>query len=665
MNKKLTALVMASAIVASTLTSFGTTNVARAKSLDTKAKAIGQMQQLSNGKLTYLVSKNNGQQTLLSGKLSEKKTASAEEALNFVQANKEVFGLADGTSLQVVSNEKDELGFTHVKFNQVVNGIPVEGRELAVHFDSEGYVVNASGNVETTLTVTKKGSKNLSAAEAINEAKSGFVNKSLKSEPKTEKAILVQNDQAFEVYKVNVQFSNPIGNYDVYVDVTTGDILNISDNIRYDGAVVGSGTLVDGRVKALNLYQSGTTYQLKDTTKPMTGTINTYDEKGTTTQPGTLITSTSTTMTDKAANSAHYFAGLVYDFYKNLFNRNSIDNAGMSIISSVHYSNRYNNAFWDGSQMVYGDGDGVQFTYLSGDLDVVGHEMTHGITERSANLTYSDQSGALNESMSDIMGVLIETYDKYDVRNGGTWTFNAADWTVGDDVYTPGTPGDALRSLADPTKYGDPANMSQYLYTGSDNGGVHTNSGIHNKAGFLVAQSLGNDKTARIYYRGLTTYLLKNSDFTAARVAMIQAATDLYGAGSAEVTAVTNAYNSVGISPVIADTYESNNTTATAYQITSGVTYKSLINSTTDVDYYKIVTSARGTITVSLTTLPGDYDMYLYNSAGTLVAKSELAYGSNESFTYRTSGAGTYYLKIQGYDGAMSQGYQYTLKATF
>jgi bacillolysin/thermolysin len=207
--------------------------------------------------------------------------------------------------------------------------------------------------------------------------------------------------------------------------------------------------------------------------------------------------------------------------------------------------------------------------------------------------------------------------------------------------------------------------MSQYVYTGSHNGGVNTTRGIHHKAGFLVAQSLGVEKAARIYYRGLTTYLLRNSDFTAARVAMIQSATDLYGAGSAEVTAVTNAYNSVGIAPVIADTYESNNTTGTAYQITSGTTYKSLISSTTDVDYYKIVTSARGTISVSLTNLAGDYDMYLYNSAGTLVAKSELGYGSNESFTYRTSGAGTYYLKIQGYDGAMSQGTQYSLKATF
>jgi bacillolysin/thermolysin len=259
MNKKLTALVMAAAMVASTVTAFGTTNIARAKSLDIKAKAIGQMQQLSNGKLTYMVSENNGQQTLLSGRLSEKKTASAEEALNFVQANSEVFGIADGTSLQVVSVQKDELGFTHVKFNQVINGIPVEGRELAVHFDNNGYVVNAGGNVETTLSIAKKGSKNLSAAEAINEAKNGFVNKNLKAEPKADKVMLVQNGQAFEAYKVNVQYNNPIANYDVYVDVTTGDILNISDNIRYDGAVVGSGKLVNGQTKALNLYLSGTT----------------------------------------------------------------------------------------------------------------------------------------------------------------------------------------------------------------------------------------------------------------------------------------------------------------------------------------------------------------------------------------------------------------------
>lgn len=178
---------------------------------------------------------------------------------------------------------------------------------------------------------------------------------------------------------------------------------------------------------------------MKDTTKAMTGQIITYTAKNAQTQPGTLITSTSNTITDRAAVSAHYYAGVVYDFYKNLFNRNSIDNNGMSIISTVHYGSGYNNAFWDGTQMVYGDGDGSQFTYLSGDLDVVGHEMTHGVVSSTANLNYQNQSGALNESLSDIFGVLIETYDKYNVKSGGTWTFNSNDWIVGNEVYTPGT----------------------------------------------------------------------------------------------------------------------------------------------------------------------------------------------------------------------------------
>lgn len=633
-----------------------------------KEKAIERLSELSKGKLEFYVDDASGK-LFLSGKLSEKKTPGAADAIQFLEENKAIFNLKDAVnSFKAAKLEKDDLGFTHVKLNQIINGVPVQGKEVIVHYDKNGVVTAVNGEVESSITsLTALGNRTVSSEEAVGIAKAQFKFDALTETPKAEDQVIIKDGAAYGVYKVNIRFSEQtIGNYSVYVEKTSGKVLDTQDNIKYAGAVTGTGTLVNGQSKSLNLYYTGTTYQMKDTTKAMTGTINTYTENNGTTQPGTLITSSSTTMSDRAGNSAHYYAGVVYDFYKNIFNRNSIDNAGMSIISSVHYSSAYNNAFWDGSQMVYGDGDGSQFTYLSGDLDVVGHEMTHGVTERTANLTYSYQSGALNESMSDVLGVLIETYDKYNVKGGGTWTFNSADWVVGDDVYTPGTSGDALRSLANPTLYNQPANMSGYVNTTSDNGGVHTNSGIPNKAAYLVAQSIGNEKTARIYYRGLTTYFTSSTDFTGARSGLIQAATDLYGAGSAEVTAVQNAFASVGIgsSGGSGDTYEPNNSTSAAYAISSGTTYNSYIYSSTDVDYYKIAPTASGTVSITLSNLPADYDLYLYNSAGTQVAYSYNSGTTSESISY-SAAAGTYYIKVVGYNGAYSTSTAYALKATF
>jgi Zn-dependent metalloprotease len=451
------------------------------------------------------------------------------------------------------------------------------------------------------------------------------------------------------------------------VEATSGTILEKEDKIRYDGPTTGTGTAVDGTTKPLNLYLSGSTYQMKDTTKPMTGQIITYTANNAETEPGSIVTNTSSnfnTTSLKAAVSAHYYAGVVYDFYKNLFSRNSLDNAGMGITSTVHYGSSYDNAFWDGTQMVYGDGDGSEFTYFSGDLDVVGHEMTHGVTENTANLNYSNQSGALNESMSDILGVLIETYDKYNVKNGGTWSFNSADWVVGDDIYTPGTPGDALRSLANPTLYDQPDNMSNYYNTSSDNGGVHTNSGIPNKAGYLIAQAIGCAKTAQIYYRALTNYMTTTTDFLGARNALTQAATDLYGASSQEVTAVSNAYDAIGVGggSSSTDAYEPNNTRSQAYTISKGTTYNAYIGSSTDVDYYKFTQGTTGYITINLTNLPYDYDLYLYNSSGTLVARSENANTTSEYIRYNASRTGTYYVKVVGYNGAYSTSTAYSLK---
>ena len=635
-----------------------------------KTKIIEKLQQLSGNDLKLDFHDNNGQQISAYGKLSEKREISGDSAIKYLEDNKALLGITNSQgNFKLSKLEKDKLGYTMVKVNQMIKGLPVRDHELIVHFDKDGIVNSISGTVESKIKdITYLGSKSISKEEAVDIAKKQFKFSSLRNEPTVEKQVIIVNDKAYEVYKVNIQYNDPeIANWDVFVEVSSGQVVDTKTNIRYDGATTGSGTAVDGSSKPLNLYLSGSSYQMIDTTKAMNGSIKTYTANNAEVEPGTIVSNSTnnfTTEVAKASVSAHYNAGTVYDFYKNLFGRNSIDNNGMSIISTVHYGSSFNNAYWDGTQMVYGDGDGTNFTYFSGDLDVVAHELTHGVTEKTANLDYSYQPGALNESISDVFGVLTETYNKYNVKNGGTWTFNPADWVVGDEIYTPKISGDALRSLADPTLYGQPANMSNYVNTSSDYGGVHTNSGIPNKAAFLIAQSIGDSKTAQIYYRALTSYLTSSSDFLAARNALVSSATDLYGASSAEVNAVNSAFNSVGV-VAANDTYEPNNSLSQAYSISSGTTYSSYISSATDVDWYKISTTSGNKISVSLTNLPKDYDLYLYNSSGTLVASSENGSTSSESISYTAKYTGAYYIVVKGYNGNYSTTTKYNLKATF
>jgi Zn-dependent metalloprotease len=253
---------------------------------------------------------------------------------------------------------------------------------------------------------------------------------------------------------------------------------------------------------------------------------------------------------DKVADAAHDNAAIVVDFYHDVLGRNSLDDKGMRIDSVVHYGRNYNNAYWDGSKMTYGDGDGKFFAPLSLGLDVVGHEMTHGVTEHTSGLVYRGQSGALNESWSDVMGELIEQWSENKAGFGTVDAAKAADWLVGEDVMTPSVKGDALRSLKAPgTAYsGDrqPDHMSKYNKTGSDNGGVHTNSGIPNKAAYVIGTTIGSEKLAKIWYDAEVKFLKPNSDFADAAAATYAAALSLYGNGS-EAAAVQDAWKGVGV----------------------------------------------------------------------------------------------------------------------
>jgi len=255
---------------------------------------------------------------------------------------------------------------------------------------------------------------------------------------------------------------------------------------------------------------------------------------------------------DPAINEAYEGSGITYDFYQKLYERNSIDDKGMPLISTVHYDKDYDNAFWNGSQMVYGDGDGDIFNRFTKSLDVIGHELTHGVTEHEAALVYFDQPGALNESFSDVFGSLVKQWSKGQ-------TVDQADWIIGEGLFTSKVNGVGIRSMKAPgTAYNDPVlgkdpqpdNMSN-LYTGSDdNGGVHINSGIPNRAFFLAASEIGGyawEKAGKIWYITLRDNLRNRATFQAAAKATIQTAASLYGENSLECRAVAHAWEQVGV----------------------------------------------------------------------------------------------------------------------
>ncbi|MFI9722095.1 M4 family metallopeptidase [Streptomyces sp. NPDC052396] len=256
---------------------------------------------------------------------------------------------------------------------------------------------------------------------------------------------------------------------------------------------------------------------------------------------------------DQAANDVYDGLGATFTFYYEVFQRRSVDNAGLPLNATVHFGRDYDNAFWNGQQMVFGDGDGRIFQNFTGNVGVTAHELTHGVTQFSGGLDYQGQSGALNESISDVFGSLVQ---QYALRQ----TAADADWLIGAGVLAPGVSGVALRSMKAPgTAYDDPrlggqdpqpAVMADYREMQADNGGVHINSGIPNYAFYLVADALGGyawEKAGRIWYQTLTAGTLpSNADFATFAQATAATAHSLYGAG-AEEDAVRKAWAQVGV----------------------------------------------------------------------------------------------------------------------
>lgn len=500
-----------------------------------------------------------------------------EENISINQTNllfQQKLQTTDEDQLILLSSKEDELGQTHQKFQQYFDGIIVDDRTVTVH-SKDGLVKQLTGDfkpmedVNTSPSIS--GAAGLQAAmthvgatkyawegeECVHKASHeghSHDNQDI-SEPTGDLVIFAHptNKELVRLaYKYDIYASEPLYRAYVYVDAQNGDILFENHRIHHTDEGGTCTTLYNG-TQNITVDNTGSNYRLRQTTDG--NGIETYDlNNGTNYNNATDVTSPSpnfTAASTHTANQAHFGAEQTHQYFMSNHNRNSYNGNGAIIKSYVSYSTNYVNAFWDGSRMTYGDGDGVNYGPLVS-LDIVGHEIAHGVTEYTANLVYSYESGALNESFSDIFGESIENY-----------ATGTNDWLMGDQIGAGGS-GGALRSMSNPNQYGDPDTyLGTNWYSGSgDNGGVHYNSGVQNKWFYILTEGetgtndngdaysvsgIGMDAAGNIAYRNLSVYLSSNSNYADARTGAIQSAIDLYGAGSAEEEATTDAWYAVGV----------------------------------------------------------------------------------------------------------------------
>lgn len=278
------------------------------------------------------------------------------------------------------------------------------------------------------------------------------------------------------------------------------------------------------------------------------------DAGGTQILPGTPVRTEGAEPTgDAATDEAYDGLGATYTLFAEAFGRASIDGAGLPLLATVHYGKQYDNAFWDGNQMVFGDGDGQVFGRFTSSLSVIGHELGHGVTQYTSDLTYQGQSGALNESVSDVFGALVEQHSKGQ-------SAAEASWLIGEGLFTDQVQGNALRSMKAPgTAYDDdvlgkdpqPGHMDDFEETQDDNGGVHLNSGIPNRAFYLAATAIGGnawDQAGTIWYETMAGDLVSSgATFAEFAAATATTAVELFGAESTEHIAVIDAWSTVGL----------------------------------------------------------------------------------------------------------------------
>ncbi|KFA87272.1 M4 family metallopeptidase [Archangium violaceum] len=494
--------------------------------------------------------------------------------------------------------EQDGLGMTHVRMDRVSEGTRVFGEQVVGHINSSGKMDSVTGDVAPIPPGLGSAPTKLSAEAALAVAQQDFAGRTDR-QPTSERVIFKGDDGQYRAaYHVQLSNTTDVGegkqprrmNY--LVDANSGELLekyNQMGGFEHEHAHAhASGTKTPGSAPATptdvptnGLADDTSQYSGKvqlDSTKNADGTYTLADEsrgEGVVTRdalnrnPDTTSTKNAPITDDndiwgeatdparnKDAVDAQYGAQTTYDFYKEVLGRDSIDGKGEKLISDVHVGTHFANAFWDGEKMNYGDGDGQTFGSLT-TLDIAGHEISHGLTERTAGLQYRNESGALNEAISDIMGTGVEWFASQ--KNEAV----KFDWTVGEDTFTPhnGDPTDGLRDMSDPTSDGQSPDHYSKRYKGTqDNGGVHINSGIPNNAFYLLSEGgknrtsgtevkdgIGIEKSLKIYSRALSFYMTPTTNFAQAREATFKAAQDLYGKDSTEARKVLESWSAVGV----------------------------------------------------------------------------------------------------------------------
>jgi len=508
----------------------------------------------------------------------------------------------------------DEQGDRHLRLQQYKNGLKVIGGELVIHI-RDGMVMAANGSARDDLRAAVE--PELDAADAVRVARDSTVSvadAAAQGEP--ELAYRLADDRLDLVYAVDVT--------GVEADGTP-----LHDTVLVN-AIDGSISL---RIPHIHTAKNRELHNLNHGTS-LTGPIARVEG-------GAAVS-------DTDVNVNYDWLGATYDCYFQLFGRDSYNGAGIKMISSVHYSNNYVNAYWNGTQMVYGDGDGTTASSLARSMDVTAHELTHAVTNTESNLVYSGESGGLNEAMSDIFGGVCEWF-----RDGKVISNNT--WIVGDDCWTPATPGDGLRYMNDPVKDNKSLDYYPNYTSGTD---VHYSSGIANLAFFLLSQggthprgrtttvvpAIGIEKAARVFYKINTDILTSSSNFAAAKTASEQAATQL-GFTAAEIDAVKKAWEAVGVGVPVPPPP----TTA----LTNGVAVNSLSGSTGAKAYFSLAVPA-GATNLSFTTSggTGDVDLYVkFGSAPTTSSYDCRPYksGNAESCPIASAQAGTYYVMLHAY----------------
>ncbi|MFC8714734.1 M4 family metallopeptidase [Streptomyces sp. NPDC057197] len=506
------------------------------------------------------------------------RTTAVHNAASALAGHAGALGLtsAEHTAVRDVIVDKD--GTQHVRYDRTYDRLPVLGGDFVVHLAPDGAYRGADrathGTIAlatTTPALTAPKAADL-AERALRGAHAGTRFQQVKARPSLVVDALHGSPRlAWRTVAAGLDsLGNPVART-VLTDARTGAQIDAWDSIETatgDGKSLYSGTV------ALETTQSGSSYQLKDPTR---GNTYTGDAENKTDlcifgicfqrAPATLFTDAdnhwgtgATADRASAAVDAQYGTDETWDYYKNVHGRTGIAGDGKGSYNRVHYGTNYNNAFWDDSCfcMTYGDGDGTTFGPLVA-LDVAGHEMSHGVTSKTAALTYSGESGGLNEATSDILGTLVEWYAANPADPG--------DYLIGEEIVRSGFGGTALRYMDKPSRDGNSADCWSSSVGNLD---VHYSSGVANHFAYLLAEGsgaktvngvsynsptcnsstvtgIGHDKLGKIWYRALTVYMTSSTNYAAARTATLNAAKDLYGSGSAEYNAVAAAWSAVSV----------------------------------------------------------------------------------------------------------------------